>query len=262
MTTIVTRAGKGSALTNTEMDTNLTNLNNDKIELSNLASPPAIGSSTPAAGTFTNLTASGTVSFSSALPVGQGGTASTTASGARTNLGLVIGTNVQAYDADIPTVSASQVEMETGTETALRSMSPLRVSQAIAALSDAVPVGTILDFAGTSAPSGFLVCPISATDISRTTYASLFSVIGTTWGVGDGSTTFGMPFFPSDYSSIQANANVGTSSTGTIKAHTHSYTAKGGSATGGYATTVGGGNSTSLTTGSTGGSTNLAAGTR
>lgn len=45
-----------------------------------------------------------------------------------------IGVTVQAYDADIPTVSASQAEMEAGTEANLRSMSPLRVAQAIAAL--------------------------------------------------------------------------------------------------------------------------------
>lgn len=46
-----------------------------------------------------------------------------------------IGVSVQAYDVDIPTVAASQAEMEAGTEAALRSMSPLRVKQAITALS-------------------------------------------------------------------------------------------------------------------------------
>jgi hypothetical protein len=46
-----------------------------------------------------------------------------------------IGTTVQGYDADIPTVAASQVEIEAGTEAALRSMSPLRISQAVASLS-------------------------------------------------------------------------------------------------------------------------------
>ena len=54
-----------------------------------------------------------------------------------------------------------------------------------------VPTGTILPFAGTTAPSGYLLCDGSA--ISRTTYADLFAVIGTIYGTGDGSTTFNVP---------------------------------------------------------------------
>ena len=53
------------------------------------------------------------------------------------------------------------------------------------------PVGSISLFAGTTAPNGWLICDGSA--VSRTTYANLFSVIGTTYGSGDGSTTFNIP---------------------------------------------------------------------
>lgn len=53
------------------------------------------------------------------------------------------------------------------------------------------PTGMITMFAGPSAPSGYLICNGAA--ISRATYASLFSVIGTTYGTGDGSTTFNLP---------------------------------------------------------------------
>ena len=59
------------------------------------------------------------------------------------------------------------------------------------ATSDVMPVGTILPFAGSSIPSGFLACNGAA--VSRTTYAALFSAIGTTYGSGDGSTTFNLP---------------------------------------------------------------------
>lgn len=53
------------------------------------------------------------------------------------------------------------------------------------------PVGSILDYAGATAPSGWLICDGGA--VSRTTYAALFAVIGTTFGAGDGSTTFNLP---------------------------------------------------------------------
>lgn len=53
------------------------------------------------------------------------------------------------------------------------------------------PAGIIMPFAGTVAPQGYLLCDGSAVD--RTTYATLFDVIGTTFGSGDGSSTFNLP---------------------------------------------------------------------
>lgn len=54
-----------------------------------------------------------------------------------------------------------------------------------------MPVGAVTDFAGSTTPTGWLLCAGQA--VSRTTYADLFTEIGTTYGVGDGSTTFNLP---------------------------------------------------------------------
>lgn len=55
------------------------------------------------------------------------------------------------------------------------------------------PSGTVVAFAGSAAPTGWLLANGSA--VSRTTYARLFAVIGTAFGAGDGSTTFNLPNF-------------------------------------------------------------------
>jgi microcystin-dependent protein len=55
----------------------------------------------------------------------------------------------------------------------------------------AVPVGVVNPFAGATAPSGWLLC--SGQLVSRTQYPVLFTTIGTTYGAGDGSTTFAIP---------------------------------------------------------------------
>ncbi len=54
-----------------------------------------------------------------------------------------------------------------------------------------LPIGSMLLWSTSTAPSGFLLCNGAA--VSRTLYAALFAVVGTTWGVGDGSTTFNVP---------------------------------------------------------------------
>jgi microcystin-dependent protein len=56
---------------------------------------------------------------------------------------------------------------------------------------DATPSGSILMFAGSTAPDNWLLCDGAA--VSRATYNKLFQAIGTTWGAGNGTTTFNLP---------------------------------------------------------------------
>lgn len=53
------------------------------------------------------------------------------------------------------------------------------------------PAGVVLPFAGSTAPTGWLLC--FGQTVSRTTYAALFAALGTTYGAGDGTTTFALP---------------------------------------------------------------------
>lgn len=55
----------------------------------------------------------------------------------------------------------------------------------------ATPIGAVMDYAGATAPVGWLFCYGQA--VSRATYAALFTAISTTYGAGDGSTTFNLP---------------------------------------------------------------------
>lgn len=88
--------------------------------------------------------------------------------------------------------------------------------------------GTIISFAGPTAPGGYILCDGSA--LPRMNYASLFHAIGTTWGAGDGSTTFNVPnlqgYFlrgagTSSYDPDSPRA-VGTGQADLFKSHTHS----------------------------------------
>jgi microcystin-dependent protein len=84
-----------------------------------------------------------------------------------------------------------------------------------------MPAGSVTQFAGSTAPTGWLSC--DGTTVSRTTYAALFSVIGTTYGSGDGSTTFALPNMkgriPVGFDSTQAEFD-GLGETGGAKTHT------------------------------------------
>ena len=93
---------------------------------------------------------------------------------------------------------------------------------------DFVPVGGILPYAGPTAPTGWLLC--DGTAKNRVAYKPLFDVIGTTYGVGDGSTTFNLPDlrqrFPLGKSPSGTGATLGSSGgfidhAHVVPSHTH-----------------------------------------
>lgn len=90
-------------------------------------------------------------------------------------------------------------------------------------LNSVFPVGQVTMFAGSSAPSGWIFCDGQA--INRTTYADLFAAISTTYGVGDGATTFNVPNLQGKFvigeSGSYALAATGGSANAVLGAHTH-----------------------------------------
>lgn len=137
------------------------------------------------------------------------------------------------------------------------------------------PAGIVQIFAGDTAPSGWLLCQGQA--ISRTTYSRLYGIIGTTYGTGDGSTTFNLPDLrgnvPVGYTSLQTEFNAlgkkggertHVLTTGEMPAHTHNIIEDGGRLVGKYGGAdagsngyqyQGSGRATTFTTDSQGGGT-------
>jgi hypothetical protein len=142
MSTIVTRAGKGSPLTHTEVDTNFTNLNTDKLQSGSTASSlvitsadinggsidgTTIGASTASTGAFTSLTSSSTTTLNG-----------TTIPSSKTLVVTTdIGSTVQAYDAQLADVAGltptdNSVIIGNGTNFVVESGSTLRTSLGLA----------------------------------------------------------------------------------------------------------------------------------
>lgn len=104
--------------------------------------------------------------------------------------------------------------------------SGLNNAQMLEALRALAPAGQVAHFARTSPPAGWLKCNGAA--VSRTTYARLFAAIGTTFGAGDGSTTFNLPDARGEFlrglddgRGVDAGRALGSAQAGDNAAHTH-----------------------------------------
>jgi len=90
-----------------------------------------------------------------------------------------------------------------------------RAAQGLLAAVEAAPVGTVVPYAGAASPNAdWLLCDGSA--VSRTTYADLFAIVGTTYGAGDTLTTFNLPDMRGRVP-VGAGTGVGEGATGTGK---------------------------------------------
>jgi phage-related tail fiber protein len=96
-----------------------------------------------------------------------------------------------------------------------------------------VPSGSVFWFAASTPPTGYLKANGAA--VSRTTYAALFAVVGTTYGSGDGSTTFNLPDLRGEFirgwddgRGVDPARSFGSSQTDEFEAHTHTMTNTGG----------------------------------
>ena len=98
---------------------------------------------------------------------------------------------------------------------------------------EGIPTATIVPWSSSSVPSGFLECDGSA--VSRSTYSALFAIIGTTYGTGDGASTFNVPNL-ADNVAVGKSNNKALASTG--GANTVTSTGNVGGSTGAHTLTT------------------------
>lgn len=152
---------------------------------------------------------------------------------------------------------ADAAETQAGTDDT-KAITPAALNTSLAALGLASPVASIVIWPLDIPPAGYLEC--DGSDVSRVTYADLYAVVGDTYGVGDGASTFGLPdlrgVFVRGYDNGRGQDSgrvIGSYQSDDIASHTHSGTS-GPSGT----TSTGGGDrdsdSGTYTTAATGGS--------
>ena len=107
----------------------------------------------------------------------------------------VLSESISSYLPDASTSAKGIVELATTIEVTdgtleNKAVTPKSLKDSLGSISN-VPIGGILQYGGLTAPTGYLIC--NGAVVSRTTYSALFQAIGTTYGIGDGVTTFQLP---------------------------------------------------------------------
>lgn len=141
---------------------------------------------------------------------------------ARANLGIATTTDYDARYllkssnfADVPNKSSARGNLDVYSK-----------QEVVDLINNMQPAGEVSAFARTTAPDGWLVC--DGAIVSRTTYARLFAAIGTTFGAGNGSTTFGLPDLRGEFvrgldtgRGVDVGRALGTNQSSQNIAHTH-----------------------------------------
>lgn len=158
------------------------------VDFASVASDAANSAAAAAASEATAILKAAEAATSASAAAASATTATTKASEASTDAGTASAAAATA------TTKASEASTDAGTASAAATTATTKAAEAAASAASVgktVPVGSVFFLAALTPPVGYLKANGAA--VSRTTYAALFAVIGTTYGVGDGSTTFNLP---------------------------------------------------------------------
>ncbi len=157
-----------------------------------------------------------------------------TASTAELNtLGGLTASTAELNVLDGVTATTTEINYIDGVTSSVQAQIDAVAAAVAAASSAATPAGTVIQVAQNSAPTGYLKANGAA--VSRTTYADLFAAIGTTFGAGNGSTTFELPDLRGEFvrgwddsRGVDSGRSFGSSQTDAFQGHYHKLTSEDG----------------------------------
>jgi microcystin-dependent protein len=166
------------------------------------------------------ISSSQVVTLTNALLPASGGTGVTSLG---TGVATALGQNVTGSGSIVlgtsPSVASPTLTGTPVAPTAAAGTNTTQIATTAFTIANGTPTGSLLMWTTASAPTGYLLCAGAA--VSRTTYASLFAVIGTTFGIGDGSTTFNVPNYTNRMPYGTTIGSTGGSADAIVVSHTH-----------------------------------------